>query len=238
MCFRAARAAFARLAVERPDRPAFVAETATCCHNLAGVLVELDEADDSEKAYREALTLRARALDLGGARPSDRRELARTQTALAALLLRRTQTGEAGRLAAAAAEARGRLAAEFPATPAYRFHLACSLCTLADCQAAAGNAVDAVRSCDRAAALLRPVVDAGEVPAAAAELARVRLASGTLHASAGRRAEAEHDLREAAGVADGLGDRCAYDRQTRELCRLELERFLEAAERPVQPGGP
>ena len=170
--------------------------------------------------------------------PAYRRELARTRAALAAALLRRGHTAEADRLAAAALAERERLAADFPATPAYRFHLACSLRTAAECLAAAGRSADALRHCDRAADLLRPLADGSGLPAAS-ELARVRRTTGLLLAGSGRPDDAEAALRDAVAVADGLGDRTPFDRQTRESCRRSLEQFLRSHGRlPTGHGGP
>jgi tetratricopeptide (TPR) repeat protein len=230
-CFRAARAKFAKLATEFPDRAVYVSETANCCHNLADVLAEAGRDDEAEKTYREALTLRRRPVAMDPGVPAYRRELARTQAALAAALLRRGLTKEAGELAAAAAAGRERLAAEFPAIPAYRFHLACSLQTVAEWQAAVGQTAEAVATCDRAAGLLRPLAGGSEVPAAPAELARVHRTVGTVLADPGKPAEAERALREAAAVADRLPGLTPFDRQTRTICRLALARLLRSTGR-------
>ena len=232
-CFQSALAKFAKLAKEYPDRPAFVSETAGCLHNLADLLAETDRDDDADQAYRKALALRKLAAELAPGISTYRRELARTQTALAAALLRRGETSEAGRLALAALAGRERLAADFPATPIYRFHLAHTLRTVAECQAAAGRTADALRQCDRATDLLRPLADGSGLPAAS-ELARVRHTTGTLLAALGRPAEAETALRDAAAVADRLGDRTPFDRQTRTICRLSLARFLRVQGRPQE----
>ena len=170
-CFRVARSHFAGLAGEYPDQPAFVAETAGCCHNLAEVLADAGRTDEAEAAYREALTLRYRAADLLPGSPAAAAELARTEAGLADLLLGRGETVESGRLAEAALTRRERLAADAPAVPEYRYLLACSLRTAAGWQAATGRPDDALAGLDRAADLLR---SAAGVPGAARERDRVR----------------------------------------------------------------
>ena len=60
------------------------------------------------------------------------------------------------------------------------------------------------------------------------ELARVRHTAGTFLVALGRPGDAEAALRDAVAVADQLGDRTPFDRQTRTVCRQSLVRFLRA----------
>jgi hypothetical protein len=180
-CFRAARAHFARLATEFPDRPAFAAEAAGAAHNLAALLADAGRTGDAVPAYREALTLRRRAAESLPGSPAAAAELARSEEGLAEILTRRRELDEAGRLAAAALARRERLLAEAPAVPAYRCQLAGSLRVSAGWLAATGRGADAAAHLDRASELLRPLADG---PAGAAELARVRQAAERVAAPA------------------------------------------------------
>jgi tetratricopeptide (TPR) repeat protein len=221
--FRSARSRFARLAAGSPARADVLAGAALCCYNLGTLAAGAGRDPDARECHADAVTLARRAAALSPWHPGYRCLAARARVALAATLARCGATAEAEEAARDAVAELGRLADDCRSVPAYRFDLALGCRVWGDALLGLRQPAAARSQYQRAAELFGGL-DSEGVPMSAAEAVRSRLAVGRSFAAEGDPRTARRVVADALAAAEGLGG-SAFERQTRDLCRDELNRL-------------